>query len=145
MTIATFEDLCSSLCELEGSPAPTLERDEDGNLAIALTVDDVDVTLAHEPAHSNTAFLFAAIGPLPPGDELGACRTLMGINAALLQDGGTCFSRNPQTGELLLQSSYAFADGTSEEAYGRIRELAATARRSRHQLAVMRETQGVCR
>ena len=132
MAIASFEDLCSGVCEIGGVPTPALARDDLGRSAMAMDIDGVEITLAHEPARSpQHAFLFAAFGPLPQGAELEACRELMNLNASLLRHGGACFSRHPTTGEVTLQSPYAFERATAIELYGRAHELASLVQRWR--------------
>lgn len=129
MAIASFEDLCSAVCELGGAPVPALARDATGCLAVELALGDVRVTLTHEPSRSDSHFfLMAAFGPLPIGNELAACQALMDANAALLAHGGPCFSLHPLTHEVTLQHACPLDQATPHELYGQLQSLAAIAR-----------------
>jgi hypothetical protein len=124
MGVASFEDLCRGLCELAGVATPALERDEEGSLAVVVPAEGLEVTLTHEPARSAThVFVLAGVGPLPQGGELDACKALLEINAGLLRHAGLCFSRDPQTGDMLLQQACALDDTTPVGLYQRVREL----------------------
>jgi hypothetical protein len=129
MAVASFEDLCRGVCELVGCEAPALERDERDNLAIRVAIQGIDVKLTHEPARSRThAFVLAGFGPFPQDSEVDACKALLELNAELLRYAGACFSRDPVSGDAVLQYAYALDAGTAVDLYQRVGDLTSVVR-----------------
>ena len=124
MTVANFVELCRGLCEVTGASAPDLAPDAGGGLALEIQLANVGVILAHEPSgHPNRAVATVTLGQLPQGRELDACRALMNINIHVL-GGGSAFSRDPVTGDVVLRQIYHFGHATAVDLYLRIVAMA---------------------
>jgi hypothetical protein len=125
MTKLIFDELCTKLCKAAGTPVPELCPDSNGNTAIAVTVGDVDVIVAHEPRRAPaSAFLSVNCGPVPAGDSVAAYRALMEVNSLMMWSRGCSFGRNPRTGEIVLQYAYPLQEASAAELYECIRTFA---------------------
>jgi hypothetical protein len=106
MKTLTFQALCTKLCFAAEAPVPYLEPDSLGNTVLSITVDGIEIVLAHKPhRNSRDALLSVAFGPLPEENALAACHALMEINSLLLWNRACTFGRNREKAIVL---QYAF-------------------------------------
>lgn len=129
MAVASFETLCTGLCDLAGGCILEIDVTDQGVSAFALKVDGVNVTLGHDPRRgAQHVFLMASFGPLPEGRELPACLRLLEMNCLMLTADSPSFGRDPLTGEILLQARYAFSELTPHRLYEDIAHFVSLAR-----------------
>ena len=115
MTIASFEDLCAGFCEIAKVPAPPLQADAQGLIAFHVILRDVTVNLVHCPERcADHAFILFEFGPMGQdgADRCEALQALLDANFLPLQVHPPVFSRNPATGDALLQYVYPFFEAT---------------------------------
>lgn len=104
MAISSFHELASAFGELSGTTPPVLEADEDGVTAFHLLVRGIYVNLAHAAgSNPGAVFLMVGFGPVPPDNEAEVWRMLMDINFLMMSTNAPAFSRDPNSGEVLLQ------------------------------------------
>lgn len=130
---ASFQALCDGLCGLLGLPAPVLAPDALGVTGFTLRMQDVDVSvvLAGEAGGPPIAGLLVEFGPPPPARELAAWQALLDANFLMLGPDAPCFSRNPATGEVVLQQACPLHATTPQVLQARIERMTQVARRWR--------------
>lgn len=115
MAVASFEALCAGFCELVGVAMPALRPDEEGRVAFHVGYRDANVDLV-QCARSSPDHLFVlfSLGPLAAEDRFGPgeMRAMLEANF-VLQVHPPTFSRNPTTGQAILQYVYPLADATA--------------------------------
>lgn len=125
MKSTSFNQLCAALCQAAATTVPDLDPDAAGNTALAVTVDDVEFVLSHEPALAPMdALLAVTFGPLPSDNPLNVCRVLMDVNSLMLWNQACSFGRDPATRQIVLQYVYSLQDASGPDLYARIREVA---------------------
>ncbi len=132
MAVASFQVLCEGVCGLFGVAPPRLQADANGLTGFTLQVQDVDISVVEGPAGTTPAvLLLVEFGAPPAGRELQAWHTLLDANFLLLGAHAPCFSRNPVTGDVVLQQASALQDVSCEALVERIRSIAEVAARWR--------------
>ena len=125
MTDSNFREVCTALCHAVAAPVPNLNPDATGNTAIAMTLDDIEIVVRHEPERAPAdALLTIVFGPLPRDNTLAACRALMDVNSLMLWQRACSFGRNRATGEIVLEYAYPLEHACGGQLYACIRELA---------------------
>lgn len=115
MSIANLQDLADQFCAVVGLPPPGLVPDGNGLWAFSAKLRDVDVTLTHDPVHHpDHALVLVFFGPVPADRELAVLRELLHANLIMLQPGAPSFSRNPMTGDVVLQYVYPLAGASGQ-------------------------------
>jgi hypothetical protein len=142
MAISNFGRLCAALCDINSIPAPDLDSDSSGHIALEVTVDGVPVVVRHEEGRGDSsARLSVVLGRVPPQEELAACRALMDLNGMMLWMSLASFGRDRQSGEFVLHCEYPMARASAFDLQTTIRDLADVARswRSGHLSAMPRK------
>jgi len=122
MAVASFENLCADFCEIVGVSAPTLKEDLLGRVAFHVTLRGTTVNLVHLPrACPEHIFVLFELGPIGPDSAETSLdlQLLLEANFSLLKLNPPVFSRNPDTGDLVLQYVYSFFDASAHD----LREL----------------------
>lgn len=115
MAVASFEELCAGFCEIVKVPQPRLKADARGLVAFHVVMRGATVNLIHRPDETTDhVFVLFELGPLPldAADSFTRMRELLEANYALLQLYPPTYSRNPATGDALLQYVYPLFDAT---------------------------------
>ena len=121
MAVASFQDLCAGICELVQVTPPALAADHQGLIAFHLVWRGVTVSFVHCPDTSwDHLFVIFELGPLsaeasPRAHAQGLA--LLDANFALLQVHPPVFSRDPATGQALLQHVVPLFDATPSGIY----------------------------
>jgi hypothetical protein len=123
MAIASFEEFCEEFCEIAGIEPPELAPDQWGTLAFSMQMRDIALTALQVPSRPDMAYVMAELGPMPQDRAQEGWRTLMDTNKVLLGQDAPVFSRNPETGEVVLQQSLPLARSTVAELFARIEGL----------------------
>jgi len=116
MAVASFEDLCASFCELIQAPPPELSDDDQGRVAFHVIQHGITVNIVQCPQTSpDHVFVLFELGAVGQGaasfDQL---RALLEANFVLEVHPPT-FSRNPVTGDGVLQYVYPLFDATPND------------------------------
>lgn len=123
MAVASFEDLCAGLCDLVQVPLPSLKEDSLGRVGFHVLLRGATVNLVHCPhACPDHVFVLFEFGPVRqdgPG-SLADLQTLLDANFVLLQVNPPVFSRNPGTGDVVLQYVFKLFDATPHDLYALI-------------------------
>jgi hypothetical protein len=115
MAVASFEDLCAGFCDLVQVPPPALKRDDEGRVAFHVVLRGIIVNLVYCPETSpDHVFVIFELGPAgrdgpDPFEEL---RILLEANFVLLQVHPPVCSRNPATGDGVLQYVFPLFEAT---------------------------------
>lgn len=121
MPIINFEELCRGFCELAGFRPPKFAPDGRDTAAFSARLRGIPVTLlAFGRSRDRTAFLVAELGTLPAGEEHAGWLALIEANSAIPGIEAPRFSRNPRTGEAVLQWACPLQDVTAVEVYQRV-------------------------
>ncbi|MBC5766295.1 CesT family type III secretion system chaperone [Ramlibacter albus] len=116
MAVASLEELCAGLCEILGVPPPRLGIDEHGRVAFHVVLRGVTVNLVHcpqsEPEHVFVLFDMGPVGSEGPS-AIGELQALLASNYQLLSTHAPVVSRNPETGDAVLQYVYPLFRATS--------------------------------
>jgi hypothetical protein len=124
-TVPSFADLCRCFCALQGLPAPALDAGREGLQAFTLDVSGISLTVVHDAqADPDALFLVAELGT-PPDDEaeLRGWFALLEANYWLRADNAPMFSRNPQTGEVILQWTQSLAQSTAQSLHDAVTKM----------------------
>lgn len=133
MTIASFEELCNGFCSLAGMREVTFAPTDSGSLAATIHLRGIPVSVlqfVHD--RPDAAFLVAEFGTMPQDRALEGWLGLMGANLAVVGEDTPVFSRNPQTGEVLLQWACTLSDLTVVDVYQRVSKMVELALQWRH-------------
>jgi hypothetical protein len=125
MAVGSFEDLCAGFCEIVHVTPPALRVDAQGLLAFHVVLRGATVNLVHCPQTSpDHVFVVFELGPI--GQEGPASfadlQTLLEANFKLLRVHPPVFSRNPATGDAVLQYVFPLFDATPHGLYELIDE-----------------------
>lgn len=132
MAIASFQVLCEGVCEIFGVTPPALQPDTIGLTGFTLQLQGVDISVVEAPSGSEpAAFMLVEFGAPPAGRELQTWHALLDANFLMLGANAPSFSRNPVTGEVVLQHACTLHDATCEALCHRIRAIAEVAARWR--------------
>jgi hypothetical protein len=125
MAIGSFEGLCAGFCEIISVSPPALSEDAQGLCAFNVVWRGVTVNLVHCPRTSpDHIFAVFELGPVETSGSrsLADMRTLLEANFVLLRVHAPAFSRNPATGDAVLQYVYSLFDATPQGLYQLIEE-----------------------
>ena len=115
MAVASFEELCAGFCEIAGVPTPALVANANGLIAFHMVLRDVTVNVIHSPEKcAGHAFILFDLGPVgqDDADSSRGLQTLLHANFLQLQVHPPMYSRNPKTGDVVLQFVYPFFEAT---------------------------------
>jgi len=120
MAIASFQHLCAGFCEVVRVPAPSLWADADGRVAFHVIVRGATVNLVHLPSrYPEHVFVVFDLGRITDDGPASAARSsaMLEANFALLELYQPTFSRNPASGDVVLQYIYPLFDATPAGLY----------------------------
>ena len=144
MAVASFEELCAGFCEIAGVSTPSLVGDAKGVIAFHVTWRDVTVDLIHcAKKCADHAFVLFEFGPCSQDDvsPSSSLQDLLHANFLQLQAHPPVFSRNPATGDVLLQYVYPLFDASPNGLFDLIDKGVAMALRWRQGNAVQEPRQ----
>ncbi len=132
MTVASFQALCEGVCAIFGVAPPDLQPDMTGLTGFTLQLRGVDLCVAQAPSGPVPAvFVLVEFGAPPVGRELQTWHALLDANFLMLGANAPGFSRNPVTGDVVLQYACALHEATPEGLCASIRAIADVAARWR--------------
>lgn len=132
MAVTNFQTLCDGVCGVFGIEAPQLQPDAMGITGFTLRVQEVDISVVQAPEGSPpAAFVLVEFGAPPPERELETWHALLDANFLMLGANAPSFSRNPVSGEVVLQYACAFENATPEGLCQSIEHIAEVAVRWR--------------
>lgn len=115
MAIASFDALCSGFCDLIKVSTPKLTADDQGLVAFHVTLRGITVNLVQRAdADNQNVFVVFELGSIGQGgsNPVAELSALLEANFQLLQSNPPVFSRNPATGDAVLQYVYPLCDAT---------------------------------
>lgn len=125
MAVGSFEDLCAGFCDIVQVPTPALGVDAQGLVGFHVVLRGATVNLVHcpqtSPDHVFVVFELGPIGREGPA-SFADLQTLLEANFTLLRVHPPMFSRNPATGDAVLQYVFPLFDATPHGLYELIDE-----------------------
>ena len=119
-----FELLCDGLCELLSVERCEVQRLQGGLRVLRLRVQDMGAYLLHAPSlDEHVASLVVECGALSRADELQGWLDLLDANYALRGSFAPRFSRDPETGYVILQCAFGLAGASAAEVHSRLVEM----------------------
>lgn len=95
---------------------------------LALAIDGVGVALTyHADYKSDCAFVFTEFGSIPPEQELAVMRKLLDVNFLLYRGGAPTFTRDPDSGRIVLLSEIPLPQATPASVLHYLRQLVSQA------------------
>lgn len=132
MAVASFQVLCEGVCGIFGVQPPGLQPDANGLTGFTLQLRGVDISVVEAPAGASPeVFVLVEFGAPPAGRELETWHALLDANFLMLGANAPSFSRNPVTGDVVLQYASTLHDATCEALCESIRAIADVAARWR--------------
>jgi hypothetical protein len=125
----TFEALCAGLSKLLQAAAPEVRVDQHGLAALTIESERAVVTIAQHRDTPEHLMVISNIGPVDQDNEVRMLRAVLDANFLLLGPGSPTFSRNSETGNVLLQYCCPIASCTPESVSTTIGHFAELARR----------------
>jgi hypothetical protein len=121
MSIAHFEELCKGVCEVAGMQAPALAPTDRGTWSATVHMRGIEITVMQFSTRApGTAFLIAEFGELPGDRALAGWLALMNANLHMAGENAPAFSRNPETGKVLLHWACPYWSITIIDVYQRM-------------------------
>jgi hypothetical protein len=118
MSIARFEDLCVSLCEVAAVAPPDLAQDERGFTAFTITSSGVATTIMQHRDTPDSIAIACSLGAVGDEDDHRACRAVLAINFMMLGEPmAPCVARDPVTGEFVLHYTSKLQDASGASLY----------------------------
>jgi hypothetical protein len=88
---------------LTARPAGVEAPADDDPESLALVIDGIGMLITYKAeVHDRCAFVFTEFGRVTPEDELPALRRLLDINFLMYRGGAPAFTRDPDSGHILL-------------------------------------------
>jgi hypothetical protein len=115
MAVSTFDELCAGFCELIAVTPPVLNADANGLVAFHVVRRGVTIILAHRPGISKDHFFaLFELGPIASDADKAAAevQALLEANFVLLQVHPPVFSRDPASGDVVLQYVFPLFETT---------------------------------
>jgi|JI10StandDraft_1071094.scaffolds.fasta_scaffold100976_2 hypothetical protein len=110
MASSSFEDFCTSLCELIGVMPPALEPDAHGTTGFTVVYREATIGFVKDERAAQAGLLMVVeLGAPPPDRELDVLRRLLDGNFTMLGVGSPTFARNPSMGHLWLCHTFQLA------------------------------------
>lgn len=132
VAVASFQVLCEGVCGLFEVQPPPLQPDANGLTGFTLQLRGVDISVVEAPAGMAPAvFVLVEFGAPPAGRELDTWHALLDANFLMLGAHAPSFSRNPVTGDVVLQYACTLHEATCEGLCESIRAIADVAARWR--------------
>lgn len=99
-----FERLCAEFCAATNTPPPDLSPTLQGSQGFETRLHDTPITIlrVHDAATENVHALMEFGLPAKP-DEAATWQALLDANFAMVSRFALCFSRDPQSGHVMLQ------------------------------------------
>lgn len=120
MAVASFEELCAGFCEIIRVTPPALKADHEGLVAFHVLLRGVTINVVQRPAESSDhVFVVFELGPTGHGGATSASelQALLEANYALLRVHPPVFSRNPGTGDAVMQYIFPLSEATPNDLY----------------------------
>ncbi|MDF2466260.1 MAG: Tir chaperone protein (CesT) family [Ramlibacter sp.] len=120
MAVGSFEELCAGFCEIVQVPPPELRVDAQGLVGFHVVRRGTTVNLVHCPHTSpDHVFIVFELGPIGQDGpaSFADLQTLLEANFMLLRVHPPVFSRNPATGDAVLQYVCPLFDATAHSLY----------------------------
>lgn len=115
MAVGSFEELCAGFCDLAQVAPPELGIDVRGLVAFHVVFRGATVNVVYRPQtspdHVFVVFEWGPVGQDGP-NSFAELQTLLEANFELLEVHPPMFSRNPATGDAVLQYVYPLFDAT---------------------------------
>jgi hypothetical protein len=125
MSMASFEDVCTSLCELIGVEPPLLQPDAMGAVGFTVTYRQAVVAFEQAQFGSDAGLVMTVeFGAPPPEQELEVLRHLLDANFLMGGAGAPAFERDPASGRISLRRSLLLSQVAVQDLYGDIAEAA---------------------
>ncbi len=113
-------------------PGQSQAGTEDDPDSLALVIDGVGMLLTYRSEVSDScAFVFTEFGSIAPEAELAALRRLLEINFLMYRGGAPAFTRDPDSGHILLLCEVPLEVATPDTVLAYLRQLAGHARQWR--------------
>lgn len=110
MAASSFEDFCTSLCDLIGVVPPVLAPDAHGVTGFTVVYREATIGFVKDERSAQAGLLMVVeLGAPPPDKELDILRRLMDGNFTMLGVDSPAFARNPTTGHLWLCHTFQLA------------------------------------
>ncbi len=125
MAVGSFEALCAGFCEIVHVPPPELRVDANGLVGFHVVRRGTTVNLVHCPqASPDHVFIVFELGPIGQDGtaSFADLQTLLEANFALLRVHPPVFSRNPASGDAVLQYVCPLFEATAHSLYQLIDE-----------------------
>ena len=135
MSIANFDECCKYFCELAGFAAAAPRTGASGAQSFSIRLRGIEVTALALPHAPESVFLAAELGAADAGDE-GCWVVLLEANSAVPGAGGARFSRNPRTGDAVIQWTCRLPDVTPVDVYRSVSRMVDVASRWRYDRSV---------
>lgn len=125
MPVVSFEEACTSLCELMGVEPPALVEDAAAGVGFTVTFREAVSTFVPAMLGEDAALLMTvSFGAPPPDREAEALRQLMNANFLMGGIGAPAFGRDPETREVSLRRSLLLSQVQAQDLYRDIAEAA---------------------
>lgn len=114
------------------TPGQSQAGTDDDRDSLALVIDGVGMLLTYRAEVSDScAFVFTDFGSVAPEAELAALRRLLEINFLMYRGGAPAFTRDPDSGHILLLCEVPLEIATADSVLVYLRQLAAHAQQWR--------------
>ena len=124
-----FERLCHGLCAVFGLERQQIEHRQNGLQVFRLFVHETDVYLLHAPTmDEQTASVVIECGTFPHADEQQGWLDLLDANYSFHGAFAPRFSRDPETGGVILQCAFGLLGTAAAEVHPRVLEMIRIAR-----------------
>jgi hypothetical protein len=124
LSATSLQALAAQLCAMIDVAPPQLDADDDGIVAFSASLRGVDATFTHDTSsRPDEARIHVFFGHVPEHKELEALRELLNANYLMQQAGAPSFSRNPDTGELVLQYVYPLEEASGENLWAGLQTI----------------------
>lgn len=135
MAIANFDEFCMCFCELAGFAAVSPQPGANGERCFSIRLRGIELSALALSRASDSVFMVAELGVPGPGDE-GCWVVLLESNSAVPGAGGARFSRNPHTGQAVIQWTFRLPDVMPLDVYRSVSRMVDVALRWRYDRSV---------
>jgi hypothetical protein len=132
MALASFQDLCESLCGLAGMDPPPMLSDENGITAFTIVADEVEIGIVSTEEGGEPGVLMVTdFGLLDEAGELEGLRAALNANFLMSGFNSAWFVRDPATGRLSARQCSLLSRISATDLYANLLRSAEAATRWR--------------
>ena len=125
MSTSRLHRFVEQFCDAGGPPALKIDLESGGASVLSVNFQGVDLSICHDQLrHPDHALVLAFFAHVPEHNEVLILRELLHANLSMMRPNSPSFSRNPLTGNVMLQYAVPLIGEAGENLWAAIQDIA---------------------